>query len=132
MLHDPQTAFGLIAVQRFSTLQPERLEAPPSTASLTSPDGTVRSAIVHARSRYRAFCSGVRQLMPAGHRLGGAGAAKARKSCRSRPRRLYRWAQFRETCKSHGRSQTGDGQTPVGQRGARLKKSNLRSRPDAS
>jgi hypothetical protein len=66
------------------------------------------------------------------HRLGGAGAAKARKSCRSRRRRLYRWAAFRETCKSHGRSQTGDGQTPVGQRGARLKKSNLRSRPDAA
>jgi hypothetical protein len=53
-------------------------------------------------------------------------------SCRTRRRRLYRWAQLRETCKSHGRSQTGDGQTPVGQRGVRLKKSNLRSRPDAS
>jgi hypothetical protein len=47
-------------------------------------------------------------------------------------RRMYRRAQFRETCKSHGRSQIGDGQTPVGQRGARLTKSNLRSRPDAS
>jgi len=55
------------------------LRRPPSTASLISLDGTVCSAIVHARFRYRAFWSGVRQLMPAGRRLSRAGAAKARK-----------------------------------------------------
>jgi hypothetical protein len=54
------------------------LRRPPSTASLTSLDGTVCSAIVHARSRYRAFWSRVRQLMPAGRRFSRAGAAKAR------------------------------------------------------
>jgi hypothetical protein len=40
--------------------------------------------------------------------------------------------QFRETGKSHVRSQTGNGQTPAGQRGARLKNRNLRSRPEVS
>jgi hypothetical protein len=84
MLHDPQTAFGLIVLGLLCAAGSLRcsqsaLRRPPSTAFLTSLDGTVCSAIVHARSRYRAFWSGLRQLVPAGLRLSRAGAAKARK-----------------------------------------------------
>jgi hypothetical protein len=77
MREAPMGAFGI--VERFSTLRPDRLKAPAFDGVLDLAGWNCGSAIVHARSCYRAFWSVVRQLMPAGRRRSRAGAAKARK-----------------------------------------------------
>ena len=77
MLHDPQTAsvslFSDCFVQRFSTLQPERLEAPTFDGVLDLPGWNC--VLCDCPCTFPL----PRQLMPAGRRLSRAGAAKARK-----------------------------------------------------